>query len=148
VVGDGPLRDTLRDQARALGLDGAVRFLGAVPEAWRLLPHFDVFALPSRWEGMSNGLLEAMAAGRPIVATTAGGNPELITDGETGLLVPPEDPGALAAAIARLVRDPALARRLGDAARRRVEKDYTLDRMVSRMEALYDELLAREKAAA
>jgi glycosyltransferase involved in cell wall biosynthesis len=147
VVGDGPLRSTLQEHARSVGLNGAARFLGTVPEAWRLLPHFDIFVLPSRWEGMSNGLLEAMAAGRPIVATAVGGNPELITDGETGLLVPPEDPAALAAAIARLIREPALARRLGETARRRVEQEYTLDAMVRRMERLYDDLMARRAAA-
>jgi glycosyltransferase involved in cell wall biosynthesis len=147
LVGDGPLRPALGEQADALGLNGSVRFLGTVPRAWRLLPHFDVFVLPSRWEGMSNGLLEAMAAGRPIVATTVGGNPELIADGETGLLVPPENPEALAAAILRLVRDPALARRLGEAARRRVVQDYTLEAVVRRMENLYDRLLTRRIAA-
>lgn len=148
VVGDGPLRDSLRERAQRTGLDGAARFLGTIPQAWRLLPHFDIFVLASRWEGMSNGLLEAMAAGRPIVATTVGGNPELITDGETGLLVPPENPEALAAAILRLIRDPALARRLGEAARRRVEREFTLDVMVRRLESLYDDLLARRAMAA
>jgi glycosyltransferase involved in cell wall biosynthesis len=147
VVGDGPLRRSLERRAHDLGLNGAARFLGSVPQAWRLLPRFDIFVLPSRWEGMSNGLLEAMAAGRPIVATAVGGNPELITDGETGLLVPPQDPEALAAAMLRLIRDPALARRLGQAARRRVETDFTLEAMVRRLETLYDDLLARKRAA-
>jgi len=148
VVGDGPLREALRERAQRLGLNGAARFLGSIPQASKLLPHFDIFVLPSRWEGMSNGLLEAMAAGRPIVATTVGGNPELIVDGETGLLVPPENPDALAAAILKLIRDPALARRLGEAARRRVEREYTLEGMVHRLEELYDDLLVRRAVAA
>jgi glycosyltransferase involved in cell wall biosynthesis len=147
VVGDGPLRPTLEGQARELGLGGAVRFLGAVPRAARLLPHLDVFVLSSVWEGMSNGLLEAMAAGRPVVATRVGGNPECVVDGESGLLVPPRDPEAMAAAIVRLLREPELARRLGQAARRRVEAEFTLPRMVQRMEDLYDGLLARRAAA-
>lgn len=148
VVGDGPLRRSLEEQARGLGLNGGVRFLGAIPQAARLLPHFDVFVLSSVWEGMSNGLLEAMAAGRPVVATRVGGNPEVIVDGETGLLVPPKNPQALAEAVLRLLRDRELARRLGEAARRRVESEFTLEQMVQRLEALYDDLLARRRPAA
>ena len=147
VVGDGPLRPALEEQAQRLGLNGAVRFLGAVPEAARLLPQFDVFVLSSLWEGMSNGLLEAMAAGRPVVATRVGGNPEVVVDGESGLLVPPKDPQALADAVLRLLRDRELAHRLGEAARRRIESQFTLEQMVSRMEDLYQDLLARKRAA-
>jgi glycosyltransferase involved in cell wall biosynthesis len=146
VVGDGPLRPKLEAQARDIGLNGAVRFLGAVPRAARLLPHLDVFVLSSVWEGMSNGLLEAMAAGRPVVATRVGGNPEVVVDGQTGLLVPPGDAEAMADAVLRLLRDAALAQRMGQAARRRVEAEFTLPRMVRRMEDLYDELLARRAA--
>jgi L-malate glycosyltransferase len=148
VVGDGPLRRALEEQARGLGLNGGVRFLGAVPQAARLLPHFDVFVLSSVWEGMSNGLLEAMAAGRPVVATRVGGNPEVVVDGESGLLVPPKDPQALADAVLRLLRDRELARRLGEAARRRIESEFTLEQMVQRLESLYDDLLARRRPAA
>ena len=147
VVGDGPLRRSLEEQARSLGLNGGVRFLGAVPQAARLLPHFDVFVLSSVWEGMSNGLLEAMAAGRPVVATRVGGNPEVVVDEESGLLVPPKDPQALADAVLRLLRDRDLARRLGEAARRRIESQFTLEQMVHRMEHLYQDLLARKGAA-
>jgi glycosyltransferase involved in cell wall biosynthesis len=148
VVGDGPLRRSLEDQALSLGLNGGVRFLGAVPQAARLLPHFDVFVLSSVWEGMSNGLLEAMAAGRPVVATRVGGNPEVVVDGESGLLVPPKDPQALADAVLRLLRDRELAGRLGEAARRRVASEFTLEQMVQRLETLYDDLLARRRRAA
>ncbi len=148
IVGDGPLRPSLEDQVQRLGLDGGVRFLGAVPNAARLLPRFDVFVLSSVLEGMSNALLEAMAAARPVVATRVGGNPELVIDGETGLLVPPKDPRALAEAVVRLMRDPDLAGRLGQAARRRVESAFTLTAMVARLERLYEELLvARDRAA-
>lgn len=147
IVGDGPLRPALERRAKERGLNGTVRFLGAVPRAARLLPHFDVFVLSSVWEGMSNGLLEAMAAGRPVVATRVGGNPEVIVDGESGLLVPPRDPQAMADAVLRLLRDPELARRMGAAASRRVEAEFTLPRMVGRLERLYDELLAQRAAA-
>jgi glycosyltransferase involved in cell wall biosynthesis len=146
IVGDGPLGERLRQHAAGLALDGSVRFLGAIPDASRLLRHFDLFVLPSRWEGMSNGLLEAMAAERPIIATAVGGNPELIEDGVSGLLVPSEDPEALAAAILRLLRDPDLAGRLARAGRARVEARYTLDTTVRSLEALYERLLARRAA--
>ncbi len=146
VVGDGPLRSTLEQKVKELGLNGTVRFLGAVPRAARLLPHFNIFVLSSVWEGMSNGLLEAMAAGRPVVATRVGGNPEVVVDGVSGLLVPPRDPQAMADAVLRLLREPELARRMGEAASRRVEKEFSLPRMVHRMESLYDEMLAPRAA--
>lgn len=148
IVGDGPLRSSLEDQARRLGLNGGVRFLGAVPNAARLLPRFDVFVLSSVLEGMSNAVLEAMAAGRPVVATRVGGNPELVVDGKTGFLVAPRDPAALADAVLRLMRDPQLARRLGEAGRRRVESEFTLATMVGRLERLYGDLLAERSRAA
>jgi glycosyltransferase involved in cell wall biosynthesis len=147
VVGDGPRRAALEARARELGLNGGVRFLGAVPQAARLLPHFDVFVLSSVLEGMSNSLLEAMAAGRPVVATRVGGNPEVVVEGETGFLVPPRDARALADAVLRLLRDRELAHRFGQAARRRVESQFTLEQMVQRMEDLYADLLARKRAA-
>ena len=143
VVGDGPLRQPLEEKARVLGLNGTVRFLGSVPDASSsLLPHFDLFVLPSLKEGMSNSLLEAMAAGKPVVATRVGGNPEVVIDGKTGFLVPPKDPEALAGAILRLLADQELARNLGEAGRSRVESEFTLEKMVARLEALYDTLLA------
>ena len=147
VVGDGPLRPALEARAQHLGLNGSVRFLGAVPQAARLLPHFDVFVLSSVWEGMSNSLLEAMAAGCPVVATRVGGNPEVVVEGETGLLVPPKNARALADAVLRLLRDRELARRFGEAGRRRVESQFTLEQMVHRLEDLYEDLLARKRAA-
>ena len=148
IVGDGPLRASLEDRARQLGLNGEVRFLGAVAHAARLLPSFDVFVLSSLLEGMSNALLEAMAAGRPVVATRVGGNSELVVDGETGFLVPPRDPEALANAVIRLVRDPRAARRFGEAGRRRAESEFSLTTMVGRLERLYESLLADRPRAA
>jgi glycosyltransferase involved in cell wall biosynthesis len=142
VVGDGPLRQRLEKKAEELGLNGTIRFLGSVPGAWRLLPQFDLFVLPSLKEGMSNSLLEAMAAAKPVVATAVGGNPEVVIDGETGFLVPPRDPQALANAILRVLGDRKLARSLGEAGRVRAEAEYTVEKVVARLERLYDSVLA------
>ncbi len=141
VIGDGPLRQSLEKKAEALGLNGTVRFLGAVPDASSLLLRFDIFVLSSLWEGMSNSLLEAMAAGKPVVATDVGGGSEVVIDGKTGFLVPPKDPEALAGAVLRLLADPELARNLGKAGRIRVESEFTPEIMVARLEELYDSLL-------
>jgi len=142
LVGDGPLRGDLERRARELGIADRVRFRGAVPDGAAVLPELSVFALPSHMEGMSNGLLEAMAAGLPVVATDVGGNPEVVVDGETGFVVPPRDPAALAEAILVLLKDPDRGRAMGAAGRARVAEHYTVQRMVARLEALYASLLA------
>jgi glycosyltransferase involved in cell wall biosynthesis len=102
-----------------------------------------IAALPSRIEGLSLALLEGMALGLPVVASRAGGNPDLITSGETGLLVPPLDPRAWAAALERFIGDPGFAARVGAAARERVRREHALDRMVERTEAVYREAMER-----
>ena len=103
---------------RELGLAGRVHFLGQRRDIPDLLSALDIFVLPSHSEGVSLALLEAMAAGLPVIATAVGGLPEVVTDGENGLLIPPKDPEALAQALARLLADPALAKKLGENARR------------------------------
>lgn len=143
LIGDGPLAGALAEQARALGIAGKVSFVGGVTDAVRCLPALDVYVLPSHVEGMSNGLLEAMATARPIVATDVGGNPENIVDGESGFVVPPRAPGRLADAILTLLKDPERARAMGEAARARACEHFTAETMVARMEALYRERLAR-----
>jgi glycosyltransferase involved in cell wall biosynthesis len=102
----------------------------------------DVYVLPSHVEGMSMGLIEAMAAGRPIVATDAGGNAENVIDGVSGLIVPPRAPDRLADAILTLLKDPERARAMGAAAQRRAREHFTVDVMVQRLERLYRECLA------
>ena len=119
LVGDGPLRPELEQRVTALGLDKRVRFLGSVTEGARLLGQMDLFVLPSHMEGMPNALIEAMAAGRPTVATDAGGNAEVVADGETGLIVPPRNPARLADAILTLLKDPERAEAMGRAGRGR-----------------------------
>jgi glycosyltransferase involved in cell wall biosynthesis len=142
VIGDGPCRPELERRAGELGLAGRVIFTGVRQDVNELLREIDVNVLPSLTEGLSNSLLEAMAAGLPVVATRVGGNPELVVDGEHGLLVPPEDAGALAAAIGRLLDDEALRARLGREARRRVESEFSVERMTATVSGLYDECLA------
>jgi glycosyltransferase involved in cell wall biosynthesis len=100
----------------------------------------DVFVLPSLWEGLPLVLIEAGSLGRPMVATDIGGTREIVTDGETGLLVPPADPAALAAAVHRLLADPVLAARLGENARRTIPPLFTLERMVREYEGIYSSL--------
>ncbi|HEM46459.1 MAG TPA: glycosyltransferase family 1 protein, partial [Alphaproteobacteria bacterium] len=113
LVGDGPLRPRLEAQAASLGVGDRVIFAGEVPDVAPWLAAFDLFALPSLWEGMPLALGEAMASGLPVVATAVSGTPEMVSDGATGLLVPPGDPDALAGALGRLLDDGELSARLG-----------------------------------
>lgn len=137
IVGDGPDRARLEAAARASGAGQAVRFLGHLDGARRLLPGLDAYVNSSTSEGISLTILEAMAASLPVVATAVGGTPEIVADGECGVLVPPRDPAAVSAALARIATDRSRARALGAAARRRVEERFTIDRMVRRYLAAY-----------
>jgi glycosyltransferase involved in cell wall biosynthesis len=145
IAGEGPRRAELESLARALGIEGRVRFLGARRDVADLLEACDVFALPSVREGLSVTLLEAMRAGRASVATRVGGCSEAIEDGVTGRLVPPEDPGSLAAALAETLADPARAAQWGRAARERWRARFTAERMVRESESLYRSELARRR---
>ena len=137
VVGDGPLRADLEREAERLGIAADVLFLGDRADVLGVLAALDVFVLPSRTEGMSNALLEAMAAAHPVVATAVGGTPEVVSDGASGLLVPADDPAAMTRAIERVLDDAALATTLGAAARQTVEARYGAKSMVRRLEAVY-----------
>ncbi|KIQ97465.1 Glycosyltransferase [Lysobacter sp. A03] len=129
LLGDGPLRAELEALADSLSIRGRVHFLGARDDVARLLPALDVFALPSLTEGLSIALLEACAAGLPIVATAVGGNPEIVTDGCTGVLVPPDDREATRNALEALLKDAALRKRLGSAARDWVRTNASIEAM-------------------
>ncbi|MCC7355972.1 MAG: glycosyltransferase family 4 protein [Anaerolineae bacterium] len=142
LAGDGPQRAALEREIGALGLGAHVRILGRRADVPALMAASDVVALASRWEGLPYALLEAMALARPCVATTVGGCPEAIESGESGLLVPPEDPGALAAAILALLSDRERGRALGQAAAQRVEERFSVQRTVAETVALYERLLA------
>ena len=137
----------LRQYAVARGVDDLVAFEGFRADVAQVMADLDVFVLPSLWEGFGLVLVEAMAAGRPVVASAVGPIPEIVVDGVTGLLVPPGDPAALADAVTSLLRDPELASALGRAGRARVERELKIDTMVERTEALYEELLGDDDGA-
>lgn len=141
LVGDGPLRDRFQALAEELGIEARVHFLGTRNDTPSILSALDVSVLCSTSEGMSNVILESMAAGKPVVATRVGGNPELVTEGVTGLLAPPADPDALADAILSLLRDPDAARAMGSAARERVVREFTVAAMVQKHERLYERMM-------
>lgn len=144
LVGEG----RLRPEIEAVLSTGGVRDLAWLPgsrdDVPALLQAFDIFVLPSLAEGISNTLLEAMACGLPVVATNVGGNPELVVDGETGLLVPRDDPASMAAAIGRYIANDGLRLQHAAAARRRSEAEFSLATMVVRYQSVYDELLVRQ----
>jgi glycosyltransferase involved in cell wall biosynthesis len=142
IVGDGPLRDQLHDQARRLGLDREERFafLPFEPPAARYLKALDVYVLPSAWEALPIGALEALACGIPQIATDVGGTGEAVV-AATGVLVPPRDAGRLAEAIVALLRDPGRREEMAAASRARHAELFGVDRMVDRTAALYRRLL-------
>lgn len=143
IVGDGRERPSLERLITELGLEDTVKLLGRRSDVPDLLQAFDVAVCCSDHEGTSVAVLECMAAGLPIVATRSGGQPDLIEDGEHGLLVEPGDAASLADAIARLLRDRDLASRLGRAAAERRAREFTLQMMCDRIEGIYGDLLAR-----
>ncbi len=141
VLGEGPLRPQLEQRRLELGLDDTVVLAGWLPNAAaRALPAFDVFFQPSRWEAMSIAVLEAMAAGKAVLATRVGDNPRVLDDGETGLIVESGDIDAMVDALARL-RDHGLRHRLGVAARATFEQQFTVEHMTRAYERVYAELV-------
>ncbi len=137
IVGDGPDRDMLEGLCVELGLNEWVAFLGERSDVDQLLPAFTLFTLSSREEGIPNALLEAMAAARPCVVTRVGGNAEVLADGRTGWLVPPQDPVALATALIEVLTHPEEGLRRGAAARLAMIEERSIDAMVRRHEAFY-----------
>jgi glycosyltransferase involved in cell wall biosynthesis len=137
--------DPVRAEIARLGLHDSVTLAGYRPDAASLMPAFDVYCLPSRFEGMPVSLLEAMAVGLPSVATAVGGVREVATSGEDAVVVPPADPEALAAALVDLARDPERRRAMGERARGTAER-FSLEAMVRRTEAVYEAVLRRQSA--
>ncbi len=142
LVGEGDMRPSLERQVRALGLEDRVRLHGTELKPRPMYGAFDVVVQSSMSEGLPNVLLEAAAAGRPIVATAAGGSGEIVIDGETGLLIPVEDREALIRGLRRMVEDAELRRRTGAAARRHVDERFGMGRYVREWGDLYEELAA------
>lgn len=147
IVGEGPSSKRLRDLGEELGVAPWVRFVGARRDVADLLPLTDVFVLPSLSEGFGIAIVEAMAAGRPVVATAVGGIPEIVLQGETGLLVPPGDPGALAGAVRQLLEQPDRAAAMGAKGRQRARERFSIATVVRRHEDLYETLIARHAAS-
>ena len=141
IVGDGPLRADVEAQVVTLKLTERIHLTGLRRDVPDLLHSFDIFALSSLWEGLPRVLPQAMAAGLPIVATAVDGNAEAVTDGVNGLLTPPGDPQAMAAALLRLLDNPSLHRKMGEAGRTRAD-EFGARKMVSDIAALYEKLLA------
>jgi glycosyltransferase involved in cell wall biosynthesis len=132
----------LRERVESLGLEDRVRFLGWRPDVNEIMGCFDIFVLPSLNEGMGRVLVEAMAAGLPIVASRVGGIPDLIENGENGLLVPPADPSALAKAISDLLSDKKRRNRMGEAGKKMC-LPYSAEAMVQQIDDLYTDLLEK-----
>ena len=145
IVGDGSLRNEVAQTVRHAHVGDMVWMPGERGDIPRVLQSFDIFVLPSEAEGISNTILEAMATGLPVIATRVGGNAELVLEGETGQLIPPKDPQALALALLTYVQHPDLMRRHGEGGRSRVEQEFSLSAMVESYLKLYDGLVGETR---
>jgi glycosyltransferase involved in cell wall biosynthesis len=145
ILGEGELREHLEKHVHEHHLEKHVLLPGFRTDVLGCIKAFDLFVMSSVTEGLGTSLLDAMAAARPIVATTAGGIPEIVEDGVNGLLVPPRDARALADAILRALRDADLRRRLGDAGFARVNERFTVERMVAQTAAAYEQIVAQRR---
>jgi glycosyltransferase involved in cell wall biosynthesis len=142
LVGDGPCRQELERQVLQAGLVDVVQFMGERSDVPALLQSADLFVFPSETEGLSNAVIEAALAGLPIVGCDVGGVNDVIADGREGLLVPPRDPAALAAAIQRYLEDPKFATSQGQAARNRASQAYAVENTLAKIYELYDQVLS------
>jgi sugar transferase (PEP-CTERM/EpsH1 system associated) len=143
IAGEGPLRAEIESEIRRLGIGHRVELMGQRDDVADVLRSLDLFVLPSRDEGISNTLLEAMATGLPVIATRVGGNPELVSEGRQGRLVTAGDAQALAHGLLFYARDADMRRSHGRAARKRAQDEFSLKTMVNAYVALYDRLLGR-----
>lgn len=145
IVGDGPLMNELKAFARELGISGNVIFTSTRNDVPELLLIFDVSVLCSLSEGMPNAVLESMAAGKPVIVTNVGGCPEIVEDGKTGFIVPSNDSTALAGKIMALLANQELANKMGQAGRKHVEANFSINKMVKSYEELYENLIYKRK---
>jgi glycosyltransferase involved in cell wall biosynthesis len=144
-AGDGPQRENIEQALAAAKLQERVHLLGLRSDIPQVLKSLDVFVLPTHQEALGTSYIEAQAMGVPVIGTRVGGVPATMIEGETGLLVPAQNPSALAEAIIALARDPARRQRMSDACRRWVLAEYTVERMAERMHALYQRLLTEQR---
>jgi glycosyltransferase involved in cell wall biosynthesis len=147
VAGDGPLRGEAQALCAQLGMEGRLYLVGEIASPRELVGALDMLVVASTSEGSSVAAMEAMASGKPVVATAVGGVPEVVADGETGVLVRPGDPEALAAGIEALLRDPEKARRMGEHGRQRAAAKFDVRQMVARTKQVYADLLRHELEA-
>lgn len=143
IAGSGPMEKELKAFAKELGLAEKVFFLGFCPDIYRIMSNSDVLVLSSRSEGLSLSLLEAMAMGKPVIATDVGGNPEIVKHGITGILVPPADPNALADAMEYLIKNPGSAQKMAMTARQMVIERFTHVQMVNAVQNLLIDLASK-----
>jgi sugar transferase (PEP-CTERM/EpsH1 system associated) len=141
IVGDGPMRAEVEALVQQEGVTEQVWIAGARNDIPMLMQSMDIFVLPSKAEGISNTILEAMATGLPVVATSVGGNPELVVDGVTGTLAPPQDAASMAQAIEQYLLQPQLMHKHGQAGRKRIEMEFSMEAMVNKYMAVYDEVM-------
>jgi glycosyltransferase involved in cell wall biosynthesis len=148
LVGEGPKRPEIETIIQKTGLSSVCRLLGHRDDTPDIFASLDLFILPSLDEGLPNAVLEAMACGKPVIATTVGGTPEAVLDRETGLLVPPRCPERLATAIETLLRDPVLSRTMGEKGRKRTEEMFTVEKMLDGVEHLFLSTIETRKKGA
>jgi len=148
IVGEGPAEKTLRALSEQLGIGSRVVFAGMRRDIPQLLALMDIFVLPSLYEGFGIAILEAMATGKPVVASTVGGIPEFVVSGESGLLVPPGDSIALAAAIRQLLDQPERAKLMGRRGQEHVRQYYSIESVVRQHEQLYEMCVAQTSTLA
>jgi Glycosyltransferase len=146
LVGEGPNREMLGDLLREQGLMGRVNLRGYRTDIPQILSKAQVYVLITHWEGFPRSIIEAMRAGLPVVATDVGGNAEAIVDGETGFIVPHEDPDSVAQALEIVIRDQALRVKMGKASRARYEQEFTFERMFQKTVRVYEEVIGRRVA--
>ena len=148
LAGDGPMKPAMQALGEELGISGALRWLGHRDDIADLMAMADVSLMTSRSEGIPQALTQSLAMGLPVVATAVGGVPEIVRDGETGLLVPAGDQAAIVRALAAVAHDPALGRRLGQRGRDFVRADFDIQQMLGRTESCYGELIERKRTGA
>ncbi|MGB9857720.1 MAG: glycosyltransferase family 4 protein [Dictyoglomaceae bacterium] len=141
IIGDGEERENLERLAKKLKVENKVYFLGSIPNARYYIKNFQIFVLPSLFEFLSISILEALSSKVPVIATRVGGTPEIIKNGDSGILVPPKDSKALAVAIERLINNKNLRIKLAEQGYKRFLEEFTLEKMVEKTDRVYEEIL-------